>query len=51
MLETIVVAIDDSEITERVLQALQILQIHSETKIILSYVIPLIPSIREQPEN
>lgn len=39
MLKTIVVALDDSELSERVIQTLQELQLQPATKIILSHVI------------
>ena len=51
MLKTIVVAIDDSEISERVLQALQDLQVQSETKIVLSYIVPTIGPTQERAAN
>ena len=40
MLKTIVVALDGSELSERVIQTLQELQLQSATKIILSHVVP-----------
>lgn len=40
MLKTAVVALDGSELSERVLQALQELQLQPNTKIILAHVIP-----------
>ena len=40
MLKTIVVALDGSELSERVIQTLQELQLQPATKIILSHVIP-----------
>lgn len=40
MLETIVVALDGSDLSERVIQTLQELQLQPATKIILSHVIP-----------
>ncbi len=51
MLNTIVVALDDSEIAERVFQTLQELKMQPTTKIILSYVVPLEASTREQPDS
>ncbi len=39
MLKTIVVALDDSELSERVIQTLQEIQLQPATKIILSHVI------------
>lgn len=40
MLKKILVALDGSDLAERVLQALEELQLHSEAKIILAHVIP-----------
>lgn len=40
MLKTILVALDDSEISERVIKTLAQLEIKADTKIILSHVIP-----------
>jgi len=40
MLNTILVALDDSELSERVLQMLEQLPIRPETKVILSHVVP-----------
>ena len=40
MLKTIIVALDCSEMSDQVVEALQTLHIESETKIILSHVIP-----------
>ena len=44
MLKTIVVALDGSELSERVIQSLQELQLQPATKIILSHVIPQLES-------
>ena len=44
MLKTIVVALDGSELSERVIQSLQELQLQPATKIILSHVIPPLES-------
>ena len=38
MLKTILVALDESELSERVIQSLGELQLHKETKVILSHV-------------
>ncbi|NET55745.1 MAG: universal stress protein [Symploca sp. SIO2E6] len=40
MLKTIIVALDSSELSQRVIQSLEELQIRPSTKIILSHVIP-----------
>lgn len=44
MLKTILVALDSSELSDRVIQALRELQILPATKVILSHVIPSTPS-------
>ena len=48
MLKTIVVALDSSELSERVIQTLQALQVQPTTKIILSHVVPPVESELEQ---
>ncbi len=48
MLKTIVVALDGSELSERVIQTLQELQLQPSTKIILSHVILPVESELEQ---
>ncbi|NES83942.1 MAG: universal stress protein [Moorea sp. SIO2B7] len=40
MLKTIIVALDISDLSERVIEALETLQIESKTKIVLSHVLP-----------
>ncbi len=47
MLKTILVALDGSELSQRVIESLDEIQIHSATKIILSQVIPPPESDRE----
>jgi nucleotide-binding universal stress UspA family protein len=47
VLKTILVALDGSELSQRVIESLDELQIHSATKIILSQVIPPPESDRE----
>jgi nucleotide-binding universal stress UspA family protein len=48
VLKTIVVALDSSELSERVIQTLQALQVQPTTKIILSHVVPPVESELEQ---
>ncbi len=49
MLKTILVALDSSELSERVIQSLQGIKLQAATKIILAHVIPSLESEVEMP--
>lgn len=57
MLKTILVALDDSELADRVIQALQELVLPKDSKVILCHVFPTsesemeLPADRPQPES